>query len=938
MGSSGSKRSNDPEYLKNLLQSSINTLQKYKDEKNQIISKMKKEIEEYLKTKNLNSSKEKMKKILKEEDYSFIYGILSRILKFLIENITSLTENKESPIELEPLLKTAIYVAPKLEIKELKIFRDIFKDKYGKGYIKKVDNDEDHSVNEVLIEKLKDNIYSEQLINTKLKLICREKNIDSQFLENNNNNSQPSVMINNSSRFRSVNTIRNSSSFFNRSSSQRKRKDKIEESQNKKDDKKIVDNSDKYSDEFENLKKNDPLKRVKTIDDPIQEGENLFLPYDEKIDEECYNINKIDNWADTFYNLKTGIILEKYKELLSKSEFSKFFEALNYEYGINNYPLDLQKAFDIYKKAADLTNDTLSMYRLYHIYKRDFKKFNLEKRSHVLEKFYILKCFAYLPPFEKMKKLFRRFSIEEEIAILLIDENNIFYSWYEKYFAFLMENYNYYNINKDDITLIEAIIYYFYEKKEPNTIDIMDKKIFDLIEKSNPQAMNNIASFYAPKPEYYKYYEQLFTMNYYRSFDIYSQIVAYRGKEKDKGKALAVLKKSISNGYINHIRYYFDIFMMNNEFEDIVNSPTLQSELLFIINTFLDNIILGEINLLFDLTYMRNVLIKHHILENEFKNKIDTYLKELINYLNIFMKGNDDENKNKINLYFHPDDFSLIYTIYGHLCFLGMKGIMDKNYNETLNKYNYLLKNDNGFFKDRFYLYFIYMIKNKQRKLNEGNNKTEDKELIELEKKVLNLFYEDLSVEKIKKYPPSFFYYLSKLFRNNTIKTKDLLLEYIFLNRASNAKIEETYNADKQLFEEKYLIYKAKIKIKGKNKEENFKKIREGKGAINVEGYGEDGMICPICLENKKSIIALPCKHFFCSSCMNRLLDDGSCPICRTEIKITFDINSKKETLIQSKLLQNSFIPFDDSIDPSDDPELDEININNDQNQNNPFE
>ena len=153
------------------------------------------------------------------------------------------------------------------------------------------------------------------------------------------------------------------------------------------------------------------------------------------------------------------------------------------------------------------------------------------------------------------------------------------------------------------------------------------------------------------------------------------------------------------------------------------------------------------------------------------------------------MKGNDDENKNKITLYFHPDDFSLIYTVYGHLFFLGIKGIMDKNYNETLNKYNYLLKNDDGFFNDRFYLYFIYMIKNKQRKLNKGNNKIEDKELIELEKKVLNLFYEDLSVETIKKYPPSFFYYLSRLFRNNTIKTKDLILEYVFLNRASNAKI-----------------------------------------------------------------------------------------------------------------------------------------------------
>ena len=184
------------------------------------------------------------------------------------------------------------------------------------------------------------------------------------------------------------------------------------------------------------------------------------------------------------------------------------------------------------------------------------------------------------------------------------------------------------------------------------------------------------------------------------------------------------------------------------------------------------------------------------------------------------MKGNDDENRNKINSYFIPDDFARMYTLYGHLCYLGLRGIMDKNYNETLNKYNYLLKNDAGSFTDIFYLYHIYIIKIKQRKLDkENNNKTEDKELIELEKKVLNLFYEDLSVETIKKYPPSFFYYLSRLFRNNTIKTKDLILEYVFLNRASNAKIKETENVNKQIIEEKYLIYKAKRKIKEKNKE-----------------------------------------------------------------------------------------------------------------------
>ena len=191
-----------------------------------------------------------------------------------------------------------------------------------------------------------------------------------------------------------------------------------EETQKKKEDKKIVDNSDKYPNEFDNLKTNDPK----------QEGENLFLPYDEKIDEKCYNVNKINDWAKLFYNLKTGILLEKYKQLLSKSEYSQFFEAMNYEYGINNHKLDLQKAFDIYKKAADSSNDILSMYRLYHIYKKDFKKFNLEKRSHVLETFYIMKSFAYSPPLEKREKIFQRFYIWKEIATLLIDENNTLYS------------------------------------------------------------------------------------------------------------------------------------------------------------------------------------------------------------------------------------------------------------------------------------------------------------------------------------------------------------------------------------------------------------------------------------------------------------------------------------------------------------------------------
>ena len=49
-----------------------------------------------------------------------------------------------------------------------------------------------------------------------------------------------------------------------------------------------------------------------------------------------------------------------------------------------------------------------------------------------------MKCFAYLTPYEKQNILFRRFDIGNEIGTLLIDEDNIFYSWYSEYFEFLM--------------------------------------------------------------------------------------------------------------------------------------------------------------------------------------------------------------------------------------------------------------------------------------------------------------------------------------------------------------------------------------------------------------------------------------------------------------------------------------------------------------------
>jgi len=211
------------------------------------------------------------------------------------------------------------------------------------------------------------------------------------------------------------------------------------------------------------------------------------------------------------------------------------------------------------------------MYRLYHIYKRDYAKFNLKEQNQVKELFYIMKCFTYLTSFEKNNNLFQRFNICAEIRVLIMNEEKNIYNWYYNFIAFLQKNYSYYDINKDDAILIEVIIFYYFETKFEDRIDNMKDKLFDLINKGNPHAIYNLLCIYPEEKDYLKYYAQLFYKDYYRGFDDYSKIAP------DQENTLTTLKKSISNGYVFHIKEYFKIFMLKNEIEDIAKSPTLKS-------------------------------------------------------------------------------------------------------------------------------------------------------------------------------------------------------------------------------------------------------------------------------------------------------------------------------------------------------------------------
>ena len=149
------KDHNNPKYLTDLLESSQKACRQYLNEKEDIIMKKKEEIIKFLSHKDMDSSKQIMELILKEEDDIIIFVLLNRIIETLKEKIDLLINGKECPPTLKASLNKILYSAVRLEIKELKEFREIIKEKYELEFLSKADNNEELLINEVLVEKFK---------------------------------------------------------------------------------------------------------------------------------------------------------------------------------------------------------------------------------------------------------------------------------------------------------------------------------------------------------------------------------------------------------------------------------------------------------------------------------------------------------------------------------------------------------------------------------------------------------------------------------------------------------------------------------------------------------------------------------------------------------------------------------------------------------------
>ena len=122
--------------------------------------------------------------------------------------------------------------------------------------------------------------------------------------------------------------------------------------------------------------------------------ETIFAAEGEVVEKLKGYANKLDYKKIFFGHLGPElkkIFISKKDEVFLKN----FLEASSYEYGFFDTKIDLSKAFNLYKKYADL-NDYFCMYKMHVIYLCEYEKFNIPF-NRILEKLYLLKCLAYLP-------------------------------------------------------------------------------------------------------------------------------------------------------------------------------------------------------------------------------------------------------------------------------------------------------------------------------------------------------------------------------------------------------------------------------------------------------------------------------------------------------------------------------------------------------------
>ena len=326
---------------------------------------------------------------------------------------------------------------------------------------------------------------------------------------------------------------------------------------------------------------------------------------------------------------------------------------------------------------------------MYHIYKKDFNKYGINKRERILELFYLFKCFCYarFPIMERSQNLFNRFDIKLEVLIHF-NEEDYHKQKFPIFIKHLKENYFLYKINKSDIDLINSIINILIILSDEFEINEELFNLYDLISENNIEAHYKYVCLNKSLTDEYKEeeFKKLYEKKYYRSYIDYALFLNTKNRPKE---ALELLIEAKQNGIISAGLLYFDIFFDNCDFNSLMKnaenfSPKCELYNLFIL--LIDDINIDSIYSFYEYLYLLKICFKHYNLEYMLNIYFYDYTKEIVEFLiNMTKETNNEEGKKLIKKYYGDDDnYKEINLACGVAHFYGIKNILKRNLEKAL--------------------------------------------------------------------------------------------------------------------------------------------------------------------------------------------------------------------------------------------------------------
>ena len=588
-----------------------------------------------------------------------------------------------------------------------------------------------------------------------------------------------------------------------------------------------------------------------------KKNEEQIYPIIPEIEEKIKKKNPLIKWDDLLLNKFGKNLRNNYLIKSNNFEFSRFIKAMNYEYGLNNTKINLNKAYKIYKKNADFSSDSLSMYKMYQIHLYESEKFNI-KRNKNLENYYLYKCYAY-SPFRALKnyinymgkiELFRNISYH-----IQIEDSDL------KKFDCLM-NYmkiygNEYKILNSDINLINAIINIQFKNKEKEGISILNT----LMIQNNKEAIYKLACFEISidKNIARNLFELLYCFNYYKSFFDYGKFLIESFGEYEKG--INIFKEGFENG--NYLCYFgfYDAFLNYNNLSFFEGGKNI-NYLLILFNCLINDITTGGIYSFLEFFFLKKIILKHFNVNKEFFKEFDIYIDEIHDFLEKIITS---EKKDFLNNNFPKNSIIEFNLVYGFIYYL------KENLEKSLFYIKYAYKITDNHSYRRLCYSFIFKIRKKLFK----HKKISEEKMEKTNKKIFYIFNLPFKKGNLSDFSSSFFYFLAKLHYNGIGTKKNNLLSYVYFYQAAN-------QIKKNLCSGSIITYYRQYKSNKILENETFKNLNNILNMKISDDNNED-LICSICYFNNKNTFFIPCRHMFCEECIKKI-NREKCPICRGNI------------------------------------------------------